>query len=390
VRTLPQAPNLDYLKQQAKDLLDALREKNASARLSDAQTTLAQMYGFRTWSELKAEVERARTNPAIFDPKTAAAIADAFGLGSVTGPANHLETDVNGASVRLHTEQGTWHAHGVMDGMEEDHAEQAIRLMDAAGTAGIKTPQAMRTASGTLIANVDGTRWRVDTWIDLGPKIPSPVSSKIARKAGALLGTLHTLALEPTNGMHPWLAAKPRSADQWARIVGIVEEAGAPWAGALSAALPAILDVSAGHVEPPREDLILSHTDFQPPTTRLDRDDALVPTGWEFAGAISPAWHLGMVLDAWTATPDGELNDLAARAIVEGYATVTDVPRLDVSIFSPVISAWLNWLVSRMNIALGGEGDAQLNAEREVAHMLAQPKDRTRFERLLRMTGLRG
>jgi hypothetical protein len=225
--------------------------------------------------------------------------------------------------------------------------------------------------------------------MDLGPTIAAPVSSMSAFKAGALLATLHGLRLEPVSGMHPWLTAKPRSVEDWTRILGIVEGAEVPWFPALAAALPAILDVSAGHVEPPGEDLILSHTDFQPPSTHLDRDDALVPTGWEFAGAISPGWHLGMVLDSWTATPGGEVNEIAAKAIVDGYASVGDVPALDVSIFSPVISAWLNWLVSRMNIALQGTGDGRTNAEREVAHMLAHPKDRARLESLLRVAGVR-
>lgn len=389
MRILPQAPNLDYLKQQAKDLLAALREKDPNTRLSDAQRTVAELYGFRTWPELKAEVERARSNPAVFDAETAARIASAFGLGAITEPAIHIATDVQGASVRMQTEAGRWHAHGVMDGMTEEHAEESIRLMDAARAAGVKTPRAVRTSSGSLIGEIDGKEWRVDTWMDLGPTIAAPVSSKSAFKAGALLATLHGLRLEPVDGMHPWLAAKPRGAEDWTRILGIVESAEAPWFPALTAALPAILDVSAGHVEPPREDLILSHTDFQPASTHLDKDDALVPTGWEFAGAISPAWHLGLVLDSWAATPDDEINEIAAKAILEGYASVGDVPALDVSIFSPVITAWLNWLVSRMNIALQGTGNGRTNAEREVVHILAHPKDRARFELLLRAAGVR-
>lgn len=389
MRILPQAPNLDYLKQQAKDLLAALREKDPNTRLSDAQRTLAELYGFRAWPELKAEVERARSNPAVFDAEAATLIASAFGLGAISEPAIHIETNVNGASVRMQTEAGKWHAHGVLDGMDDEHAEESVRLMDAAGAAGIKTPRALRTSSGSLIGEIDGKKWRVDTWMDLGPTIAAPVSSKSAFKAGALLATLHGLRLVPEHGMHPWLAAKPRSAEQWQKILDGVESAGAPWSHSLADALPAILDVSAGHVEPPREDLILSHTDFQPASTHLDKDDALVPTGWEFAGAISPAWHLGLVLDSWTATPDGEINEIAAKAILDGYASVSDVPALDVSIFSPVITAWLNWLVSRMNIALQGTGNGRTNAEREVAHMLAHPKDRARFELLLRAASVR-
>lgn len=273
--------------------------------------------------------------------------------------------------------------------MDDEHVEESVRLMDAAGAAGIKTPRALRTSSGSLIGEIDGKKWRVDTWMDLGPTIAALVSSKSAFKAGALLATLHGLRLEPVRGMHPWLAAKPRSAEDWTRILGIIESAEAPWFAALTVALPAILDVSAGHVEPPHEDLILSHTDFQPASTHLNKNEALVPTGWEFAGAISPAWHLGLVLDSWAATPDGEINEIAAKAILDGYASAGDVPVLDVSIFSPAISAWLNWLVSRMTIALQETGNGRTNAEREVAHMLAHPKDRARFERLLHAAGVR-
>lgn len=388
MRTLRQAPNLDYLKQQAKDLLAALRETQPGASLADAQRTLAKQYGFRTWTDLKAEVERARSKPQVFDADIAAGIAKSFGLGDVTEPAILIETDVSGPSLRVQTHTGTWNAHAVMSGFDEGHAEESVRLMNAAGAAGIKTPRAVRTSSGVWVEEIGEYRWRVDKWMDVGPTIAVPVSSATAFKAGALLATLHGLRLEPAGGMHPWLAAKPRTGEQWQKILGIVESTGALWSRALADALPAILDISAGHAEPPIDEHVLSHTDFQPSSTHLDKGDALVPVGWEFAGAIPPSWHLGLVLDSWSATPDGEINVVAAKAIVEGYASVGDVPPLDVSIFSPVITAWLNWLVSRMNHALEGKGDARANAERELAHMLAHPKDRKAFEHLLRAAGV--
>jgi thiamine kinase-like enzyme len=388
VRTLPQAPNLDYLKQQAKDLLAALRENNPLATLADAQRALAQLYGFRVWTELKAEVERARSKPQVFDAETASGIAKVFDLGDVTESPILVETNVGGPVVRLQTDSGIWNAHSVLSQFDEPSAEQAVRLMEAAGAGGIKTPKAIRSASGSLLEEIGENRWRVDEWMDLGPTFATPVSSAIAFKAGSVLATLHGLRLEPTFGMSSWLSAKPRNAEQWQRILTTVEEAGASWVEDLRDALPAILDVSAGHADAPTDGLLLSHTDFQPSGTHLDKDDALVPTGWEFAGAISREWHLGMVLDSWSSTPDDDINEPAAKAILEGYASVLgDVPRLDVSIFSPVITAWLNWLVSRMNWALGEAGDGQANAERELAHMLEHPKDRNRFERLLRAAG---
>lgn len=52
-RTLPENPNLQHLKNQAKDLL---REGNA-ASLADAQFQIARMYGFASWPKLKSHVE---------------------------------------------------------------------------------------------------------------------------------------------------------------------------------------------------------------------------------------------------------------------------------------------------------------------------------------------
>jgi Ankyrin repeats (3 copies) len=52
-RTLPKNPNLQHLKNQAKDLLRA----GSAASLADAQFQIARMYGFASWPKLKAHVE---------------------------------------------------------------------------------------------------------------------------------------------------------------------------------------------------------------------------------------------------------------------------------------------------------------------------------------------
>jgi ankyrin repeat protein len=52
-RPLPEHPNLRHLKDQAKDLLKA----GAAASLADAQFQIARLYGFTSWSKLKAHVE---------------------------------------------------------------------------------------------------------------------------------------------------------------------------------------------------------------------------------------------------------------------------------------------------------------------------------------------
>ena len=54
---LPDAPNLDWLRKQAKRRLETLRATDPSARLADAQFVLAKEYGFSSWRALKAHVD---------------------------------------------------------------------------------------------------------------------------------------------------------------------------------------------------------------------------------------------------------------------------------------------------------------------------------------------
>jgi hypothetical protein len=56
-RSLPARPNLEFLKNEAKDLLDALRRTDSEAQLSNAQFALSRDYGFASWPALKAHVE---------------------------------------------------------------------------------------------------------------------------------------------------------------------------------------------------------------------------------------------------------------------------------------------------------------------------------------------
>jgi len=56
-RVLPAKPNLEFLKNEAKDLLQALRQESPSVKLADALHRLARDYGFQTWPALKEHVE---------------------------------------------------------------------------------------------------------------------------------------------------------------------------------------------------------------------------------------------------------------------------------------------------------------------------------------------
>src|SRR4051794_30451006 len=59
-RSLPDRPNLDHLKNEAKALHKALREHSPDVKLTDAQRQLAREYGFETWAKLRAHVQNVR------------------------------------------------------------------------------------------------------------------------------------------------------------------------------------------------------------------------------------------------------------------------------------------------------------------------------------------
>ncbi len=59
-RQLPDNPNLEFLKKQAKELLRSMRQ----GKLADAQYALANEYGFATWAKLKSHVEALGHSPA--------------------------------------------------------------------------------------------------------------------------------------------------------------------------------------------------------------------------------------------------------------------------------------------------------------------------------------
>jgi len=65
--SLPDNPNLDWLRKQAKRRLEELRVANPSAQLSDGQLDLARQYGFASWRALKAHVDALTTDGRLFD-----------------------------------------------------------------------------------------------------------------------------------------------------------------------------------------------------------------------------------------------------------------------------------------------------------------------------------
>ena len=65
--SLPDAPNLDWLRKQAKRRLAELRATSPDAKLADAQFDLAKQYGFPSWRALKSHIDSLTVDGQLFD-----------------------------------------------------------------------------------------------------------------------------------------------------------------------------------------------------------------------------------------------------------------------------------------------------------------------------------
>jgi hypothetical protein len=81
-RDLPDRPDLEHLKKQAKALLRELRQRDANASLADALHALARDYGFASWPKLKAQVASgfriSETSPSLSAPSSSAPLFPRF------------------------------------------------------------------------------------------------------------------------------------------------------------------------------------------------------------------------------------------------------------------------------------------------------------------------
>jgi ankyrin repeat protein len=78
--SLPDNPDLGWLRKQAKRRLEALRETNPAAQLADAQYEIARQHGFSSWRALKAHIDSLTTDGHLFDAAKAGDAARLAGL----------------------------------------------------------------------------------------------------------------------------------------------------------------------------------------------------------------------------------------------------------------------------------------------------------------------
>ena len=342
MRMLADNPSMEFLRREAKELLTTLRETDPAATLADAQRSIGELYGFRTWSDLKAEVERRREALPEAPPGLTEGLAEAFGLGTPTGPLTPIRYEYMGRRWCLETERGRFMVSPLFDWIDDAQAGVAVDLQERARAVGVASPVPVRSPGGHLVRRVLDQSWRVDEWMDLGPTPIRPMHSTIARRFGELLAAIHGLAVptdRPVDG--PWITHRP-SKDAWAGLLERARTAAKPWADELAALSRNVDELSSVVADAPPSAVILSNCDLVPEAVRLGADHGLVVVHWDFSGPMVPEWELATMLTQWALY--GGLNVEAARALLEGYRErAGHAPALTLGCFNVAVTGWLNW-----------------------------------------------
>ena len=379
MKTLPDNAHLDHLRRQAKDLLAGLRDTDPAATLADAQASIAEQYGFRTWTDLKDEVDRRRGSDTA-DPALAKDIAARFGLGTVTGAMTSVtRPDEAGRRWTLETDRGRWSPRTVDDVFPQTDGEDNARFQEAALRAGVTLPAPVRSTSGAVTERIGGHSWRVHEWLRSGPPLAAPVSATVTREVGRILATLHALAL-PAERICPWNAI-PFEERSWTELADLAAGKGAAWAPALYDAAPTLagLDTIGEGSDPGTP--VMCHNNIAPGTVRIGAEGRLIVTGWEHADGLPPVWELCYVLAAWAVNPNGGISAPAARALLDGYG---GTPPLSLDSFRGAAIAMRNYVSGQVHVALSAEGaeDARF-ADRNIRHLLTHLPSRETYEQLL-------
>ena len=397
MKMLPDNPNLDHLRRQAKDLLAGLRDVRPEASLADAQASLAEQYGFRVWTDLKAEVDHQRGRADVADGALARAVAACFGLGEVTGPmTSAARTDDMGRRWWLVTERGRWAVRTVDTWRRIVDVETDVALQQAAAGVGVLLPAPVRSRSGAIVESVGGHDWRVYEWIQSGPPLAAPVSSAITYEVGRILARLHGLALpvdrispyHTSHGSAGWIGgAGPVTEAEWRELAARARARRVDWASALTEAVPFLVDLGSIGEGVPAPPPVLCHMNLNPGHVRLARHGRLVVLGWEHAGGLPPSWELGWALTHWAIGPDGCVNAAGAAALIDGYRSEAGSPApLNMAMFRGAVVSLGNYVLGQVEDALAArDAEDQRHAARSVRHLLSNPPSRARanLEQLL-------
>jgi ankyrin repeat protein len=167
---LPESPNLNWLRKEAKRLLTELRTSNPSAQLADAQFAVAKEYGFSSWRALKAHIDALPLDGQLFE---------AAQTGDVTKLASLLDTHPEKLHVRnqpyewslLHAAAHKGHLAAVelllargLDPNTREKGDNTYAMHWAAAAAHLDIVRVLADAGGDVVGKGDDHQLEVIGW----------------------------------------------------------------------------------------------------------------------------------------------------------------------------------------------------------------------------------
>jgi thiamine kinase-like enzyme len=250
-------------------------------------------------------------------PADADGVARAFALGEVVSFTGPVARGVIGQIWRLETHRGTWAVKEWFGRPDSDELEAAARFQEAASTAGVPCPPAIRMPDGALVAEVDGATTRVQGWVDLRDRDPMLDPGSVGR----LVAMLHTVPFEGGPPLDAWYV-EPVGGETWERLAKDLEQVGAPFAGDLRGLLAELTALDA-LVVPPRK-VRTCHRDLWADNLRSTTSGDLCLIDWEDCGLADPSMELATVLWEFGRSDAGR-----ASALHEAYRTAGGPGRID-------------------------------------------------------------
>jgi ankyrin repeat protein len=217
--SLPDAPNLDWLRKQAKRRLEELRRIDPDARLADAQFDLAKRYGFSSWRAVKSHVDSVTVDGQLFDAARTgdvdrlAALLDEHpdGLQARTRPYEHtlLHVAAKGghfAAIELLLVRG-------LDVNDREKGDNTYPMHWAAAGGHLDVVRLLADAGGDVVGDGDDHELQVIGWATCWEDAHRAVADFLVSR-GARHHIFSAIALDLADEVRRIVAADPAALTQ--------------------------------------------------------------------------------------------------------------------------------------------------------------------------------
>ncbi len=168
--SLPDAPNLDWLRKRARHRLAELRRTQPESKLADAQFALAKEYGFASWRALKAHIDALSVEGQLFaaaqkgDVARLTALVDAHpeSLRARSKPYGH--TLLHAAAHAGHLDAVDLLLRRGIDPNVREHGDDTYPMHWAAAAGHVDVVRRLADAGGDVIGRGDDHQLEVIGW----------------------------------------------------------------------------------------------------------------------------------------------------------------------------------------------------------------------------------